>query len=969
MKRAFQTNAPSEKPAHKWTPPTPEQLAPLFPELEILSLLGRGGMGAVYKARQKSLDRLVGLKILPPEIAADPSFASRFTREAQALAKLHHPHIVTLFEFGQRGQPDAPLYFFLMEFIDGLSLRQLISAGTVAPTHALAIVPQICDALQFAHDHGIVHRDIKPENILLTQSGQVKIADFGIAKLIGDAPELHTQDSSLGTPGYMAPEQLAPKSILSPLSPSPSPVDHRADIYALGVVFYQLLTGELPRGHFPLPSQKVLLDVRLDTVVLRALATDPDRRYQSATQVKTEIETIAQNPSTRTSAAPPPPTPPARPARGNALAIALAALALLTTVGGGLYLINHPFAVIRIPEPAAAMPSAANQRALAINLAALIRDRLELAGLRINELTITFDQDHQPTIHIDKISYRGNDRLGQLLASFTPGVGYTIIGQGDLSGISFTLSEHTVSSPLSPLDAPLHTRLAAALAAQNVLPELLVTNLDPLTHALQISAHTLSRVIPNPPSPGGRTRASTATVALNATLVAHYTPDGIYHITGTGDLANLSFDLDPATAASQPATPAAPIEVTVAHPTRGDISRILEFVGTIALASAPGSPSPDRVNFNAPSDVASELVTARAANHPLSLSVFDRRTGRLLATASSVQPLSETLEAQNQTLPCQAPIQPLPNTVLLGNQIVSVSLSLDTHHNALTVPVNAIHFRDELPHHFVFTLSPDHHIHQKIVTLGYINRDAYEIVSGLSPDDLVVTSLNVPDASDNALVELVSPPPPAPEPTRVTVVHPTRGDVSIRIPTQGSIISQAADGRYTVRVNVSASDAAPLLKLNADHKPIPVTVMLPDTRKPIATGLITNVGPALDGQSQTLPCEAIVTVAPETLLIANQNVSIKLTYNTHTNVLRIPRQALFGRPRLDRDQPTALYVYTPTPDNHVAETPITAGLRGDDFVEVTSGLTETDLVITDNNLDLSKNPLITFTPPPPTTRP
>jgi multidrug efflux pump subunit AcrA (membrane-fusion protein) len=145
--------------------------------------------------------------------------------------------------------------------------------------------------------------------------------------------------------------------------------------------------------------------------------------------------------------------------------------------------------------------------------------------------------------------------------------------------------------------------------------------------------------------------------------------------------------------------------------------------------------------------------------------------------------------------------------------------------------------------------------------------------------------------------------------------------------------------------------------------------MLPDTRKPIATGLITNVGPALDGQSQTLPCEAIVTVAPETLLIANQNVSIELTYNTHTNVLRIPRQALFGRPRLDRDQPTALYVYTPTPDNHVAETPITAGLRGDDFVEVTSGLTETDLVITDNNLDLSKNPLITFTPPPPTTRP
>jgi len=164
-----------------FTPPTPGELAPRFPQLEILQLLGRGGMGAVYKARQKALDRVVALKILPPGIGSDPAFADRFTREARAMAKLNHSGIVTVHDFGETGG----LYYFVMEFVDGVTLRQLLHSGRVSPREALAIVPQICDALQYAHDQGLVHRDIKPENILLDRQGRVKVADFGLAKLVG----------------------------------------------------------------------------------------------------------------------------------------------------------------------------------------------------------------------------------------------------------------------------------------------------------------------------------------------------------------------------------------------------------------------------------------------------------------------------------------------------------------------------------------------------------------------------------------------------------------------------------------------------------------------------------------------------------------------------------------------------------------------------------------------------------------
>jgi len=341
---AADTVTDAKQPA--FNPPPIGELAPLFPQLEILELIGKGGMGAVYKARQKQLDRIVALKILPPSIGDDPAFAERFTREARALAKLNHPGIVTLYEFGQvagRGRAGSPppaagsqaeggahgvprptgeiapvpqpstinsqpcLYFFLMEFVDGVTLRQLLNTGRVSPREALAIVPQICDALQFAHDQGIVHRDIKPENILLDRRGRVKVADFGLAKIVGrdssfgvppsggsDAAnpdrlkaELQTSLTDagkvMGTPSYMAPEQVT----------HPADVDHRVDIYALGVVFYQMLTGELPGKPLQPPSKKVQIDVRLDEVVLRALEKKPELRYQQASVLKTQVETIA----------------------------------------------------------------------------------------------------------------------------------------------------------------------------------------------------------------------------------------------------------------------------------------------------------------------------------------------------------------------------------------------------------------------------------------------------------------------------------------------------------------------------------------------------------------------------------------------------------------------------------------------------------------------------------------------------
>jgi tRNA A-37 threonylcarbamoyl transferase component Bud32 len=262
-------------------PPTPEEIAPLFPNLEILELMAQGGMGVIYKARQPQLDRLVALKILSPELGWDPAFADRFSREAQALARLNHSNIVSIFDFGQAGG----YYYFLMEYVDGITLRALIDTKELWSEEAQRIVVEVCHGLQYAHEEGIVHRDVKPSNILIDKKGRVKIADFGLAKLAAkDNTDRITRGQTtmvLGTPHYMAPEQIE----------KPAKVDHRADIYALGVVFYEMLTGQLPLGRFEQPSKIAQVDARLDDVVLRALEKEPARRYQKASEVRTAVET------------------------------------------------------------------------------------------------------------------------------------------------------------------------------------------------------------------------------------------------------------------------------------------------------------------------------------------------------------------------------------------------------------------------------------------------------------------------------------------------------------------------------------------------------------------------------------------------------------------------------------------------------------------------------------------------------
>ncbi len=255
-----------------------------FPELEVLEMLGQGGMGVVYKARQRTLDRLVALKILPTDLSTDPLFAERFQREARALARLQHPHIVGVYEVGERDG----VHFLLMEYVDGVNLRQLMSTNSVAPGEALAIVPQICDALHYAHAQGVVHRDIKPENVLLDRKGRVKVADFGLAKLAargGPADMTLTGTGQvMGTLHYMAPEQYK----------TPNDVDHRADIFSLGVVFYEMLTGELPVGRFQKPTEGLDLDERLDEIVMRTLERERELRFQTADDVKTEVGALGE---------------------------------------------------------------------------------------------------------------------------------------------------------------------------------------------------------------------------------------------------------------------------------------------------------------------------------------------------------------------------------------------------------------------------------------------------------------------------------------------------------------------------------------------------------------------------------------------------------------------------------------------------------------------------------------------------
>ncbi len=360
----------------QWLPPTVEELQRMLPDYEIEALIGRGGMGAVYKGMQRSLDRAVAIKILPPMMdEADAQFATRFKQEAKAMAKLNHPHILAIYDFGEAkvaitaprdelGGTATPsqsgLFYFVMEFIDGTDLQQIMkSEGHLSPKRAAALIGQVCDALEFAHEHGIVHRDIKPSNIMVDKRGQVKVADFGLAKTLhaGDAESTHMTMTGavMGTRAYMAPEQALGKR-----------VDHRADIYSLGAMFYEMLTGDPPHGAIEAPSHKIELDVRMDSIVLKALAQDPERRYQHASEIKSDVTRVTDHPM----------VPKKISANGKRLALAALVIAMLAV--GAFFALNQrhssssPQASIGPVSPSPSLPvssspSSATQAAPFIN--------------------------------------------------------------------------------------------------------------------------------------------------------------------------------------------------------------------------------------------------------------------------------------------------------------------------------------------------------------------------------------------------------------------------------------------------------------------------------------------------------------------------------------------------------------------------------------------------------------------------
>ncbi len=269
-----------------WQPLSLAEMQALLPAFDFVALTGRGGMGAVYQARQRSLGRTVAVKVLPAALVNEPEsdFAARFRREARTMARLSHPGIVSVFDSGEAGG----LLYIVMEHVDGTDVAGLIQRqGRLTPEHAVRLLVEVCDALHYAHQNGIVHRDLKPANLLVTRDGHVKIADFGLAKPHDEAARDLTQTHvAIGTPDFLAPEAWTPGAVL----------DSRADLYALGVTLYQMLTGDVPRGLWKMPSVKVGTDRRFDAIIDRAMQPEREARYQSSIELRRDLEGIRIEP-------------------------------------------------------------------------------------------------------------------------------------------------------------------------------------------------------------------------------------------------------------------------------------------------------------------------------------------------------------------------------------------------------------------------------------------------------------------------------------------------------------------------------------------------------------------------------------------------------------------------------------------------------------------------------------------------
>ena len=263
-----------------FVPPAPEVLEQLLPRYAIHLLIAHGGMGAVYGGVQRDLDRPVAIKVLPPDAGRDQESLDRFRTEAKAMARLTHPNIPAVYDFGVVEE----YCVLVMELVEGPNVFVLMRQGPLKPAQALEILAQVCDAVQFAHSRGVIHGDIKPGNILLNQDGQVKLADFGLARLMVHGDRSAEAWTPMGTPEYAAPE----------LYDKNSAADHRADIYSLGVVLYEMLTGAPPIGEFELPGEPLGLDARVDDLIARCMELSPENRYQTVQEVRAVLRDIIE---------------------------------------------------------------------------------------------------------------------------------------------------------------------------------------------------------------------------------------------------------------------------------------------------------------------------------------------------------------------------------------------------------------------------------------------------------------------------------------------------------------------------------------------------------------------------------------------------------------------------------------------------------------------------------------------------
>jgi serine/threonine protein kinase len=245
----------SHEPAG-FSAPDPTDLAPLFPGYEIQGLIATGGMGAVYRAVQRSLDRTVALKILPMEFSQDAAFCAGFEAEAKAMARLNHPNLIGVYDFGEVNG----MLYIIMEYVAGQSIYHATYGQAVEPAEVVRLVTGICNGLAHAHENGILHRDIKPSNILLDLNANPKIGDFGLARPVDR--KIEEGEEIFGTPHYTAPEVVD----------APQSVDYRADIFSVGVLLHELLTGKLPASD-PRPASTIVrCDPRFDTIVRRAIS-------------------------------------------------------------------------------------------------------------------------------------------------------------------------------------------------------------------------------------------------------------------------------------------------------------------------------------------------------------------------------------------------------------------------------------------------------------------------------------------------------------------------------------------------------------------------------------------------------------------------------------------------------------------------------------------------------------------------